>query len=130
MNDILDQAATQNVPGILLQLDFKMAFDTIEWKFIQKTLARFNFGDSIQRWISTLNTNPENSVVNNGFCTNPFQLSRGVRRGCLLSPISLSSGCGNLGMRDKAKQSNTRYSDFFKRVKLLSQPENGQEGER
>ena len=38
INDILEQTVAQNIPGILLQLDFKKAFDTIECKFIQKTL--------------------------------------------------------------------------------------------
>ena len=86
LNDILEQTEIQNIPGILLQLDFRKAFDTIEWEFIQKTLALFNFGESIQRWISTFYTNPESSVLNNGFCTNSFKLSRGVRQGCPLSP--------------------------------------------
>ena len=86
INDILEQTVAQNMPGILLQLDFKKAFDTIEWKFVQKTLALFNFGDSFQRWISTLYTNPESSIMNSGFCTNSFKLSRGVRQGCPLSP--------------------------------------------
>ena len=86
LNDILEQTEIQNIPGILLQLDFRKAFDTIEWEFIQKTLALFNFGESIQRWIFTFYTNPESSVLNNGFCTNSFKLSRGVRQGCPLCP--------------------------------------------
>ena len=49
INDILEQTKLQNIPGILLQLDFRKAFDTIEWEFIQRTIALFNFGDSIQR---------------------------------------------------------------------------------
>ena len=73
-------------PGILLQLDFRKAFDTIEWEFIQRTIALFNFGESIQRWISTFYSNTESAVLNNGFCTNYFHLSRGVRQGCPLSP--------------------------------------------
>ena len=85
-NDILEQTTNQNIPGILITLDFKKAFDTIEWEFIKKTLALFNFGDNIQRWISPLYANPESSVMNNGFCTNPFQITRGVRQGCLRSP--------------------------------------------
>ena len=51
INEILEQTTAQNIHGILLQLDFKKTFDTTEWKFIQKTLALFNFGDSSQRWI-------------------------------------------------------------------------------
>jgi len=54
INEILEQTITQNIPGILLQLDFKKAFNTIEFEFIKKTLALFNFGDSFQKWISTL----------------------------------------------------------------------------
>ena len=86
INDILEQTKLRNIPGILLQLDFCKAFDTIEWEFIQRTIALFNFGGSIQRWISIFYFNTESAVLNNGFCTNYFRLSRGVRQGCPLSP--------------------------------------------
>ena len=79
INDILEQTKLQNILGILLQLDFQKAFDTIEWKFIQNAIAFFNFGESIQRWISTFYSNIQSSVLNNGFSTNYFALSRGVR---------------------------------------------------
>ena len=71
----------------MLFLDFQKAFDTLEWSFIQHTINLFNFGKSIKKWISTFYTNSESSVLNNGFCTNYFKLSRGVRQGCCpLSP--------------------------------------------
>lgn len=66
--------------------NFRKTFDTIEWKFIQRTIELFNFGESIQRWISIFYVNSESAVLNNGFCTNYFRLSRGVRQGCALSP--------------------------------------------
>ena len=50
INDILEQKKLQNKSGIFLQLDFRKAFDTIEWNFIQKTISFFNFGDYIERW--------------------------------------------------------------------------------
>ena len=53
INDILEQTELQNVPGILLQLDFRKAFDTVEWPVIQQTLSKFNFGDSLKRWVQT-----------------------------------------------------------------------------
>ena len=56
-------------------------------KFIQNAIALFNFGESIQRWISTFYSNIRSSLLNNGFSTNYFALSRGVRQGCPLSPF-------------------------------------------
>ena len=51
-----------------------------------KTLDYFNFGNDIKRWVNTFYTNIESAVLNNGFTTNWFKPSKGVRRGCLLSP--------------------------------------------
>jgi len=51
INDVLEQTELQNVPGILLQLDFRKAFDTVDWPVIQQTLSKFNFGDSLKRWV-------------------------------------------------------------------------------
>ena len=72
VNDVVKQTKIPNIPGILVQLDFCKAFDTIEWSFIKRSLALFNFGDSIQQWVSTFYNNSESAVLNNGFCTNFF----------------------------------------------------------
>ena len=53
INDIMEHTKLYNIPGILLLLDFRKAFDTIEWSFIQNTLNFLNFGDGIKRWVST-----------------------------------------------------------------------------
>ena len=34
INDILEQTKAQDIPGILLLLAFRKAFDTVEWDFI------------------------------------------------------------------------------------------------
>ena len=42
----------QNLPGLLLSINFEKAFDTISWKFIMKVLDYFNFGSSIKNgWV-------------------------------------------------------------------------------
>ena len=86
INDILEQTELQNVPGILLQLDFRKASDTVEWLIILQTLSKFSFGDSIKRWVQTFYCNAESSILNNGLNTKQISLSRGVRQGCPLSP--------------------------------------------
>ena len=82
----MEIAKTRNLPGILTSLDFRKAFDSLEWPFIIKTLDYFNFGTDMKRGVSTLYSNIGSTVVNNGNRTNRFKPSKGVRQGCPLSP--------------------------------------------
>jgi hypothetical protein len=43
----------QDIPGILLLVDFEIAFDTIEWSFIESALEFYGFGPVFQKWIKT-----------------------------------------------------------------------------
>ena len=39
----------RNIPGLLLMIDIKKAFDSVSWQFIDNTLiCFFNFGPSIE----------------------------------------------------------------------------------
>ena len=67
--------------------DFKKAFDSIEWNFLFRTLIKFNFGDNFQKWIKLLYTSPCAVVKNNGYFSEEFALSRGVRQGCPVSAL-------------------------------------------
>ena len=87
IEDVMEYTKVHNIPGILISLDFKKAFDSLEWRYIMNTLDAFNFGTSLKRWISKFCTNIESAVINNGFLTNWFKPSRGVRQGCPLSPF-------------------------------------------
>ena len=51
--DIMEHTKAESIPGILVSLDFRKAFDSLEWSFMMKALDIFNFGTSIKRWIST-----------------------------------------------------------------------------
>jgi len=84
--DAMEHTKSNNIPGILVSLDFRKAFDSLEWPFIMKTLDSFNFGPSIKKWVSTFYKNIECAVMNNGFLTKWIRPSRGVRQGCPLSP--------------------------------------------
>ena len=37
INSVIDYAEKQNIPGLLLFVDFEKAFDTLEWTFVEKT---------------------------------------------------------------------------------------------
>ena len=84
--DIMHYTDMNDIPAILMQIDFEKAFDSIEWKFIDQTLITFNFGPGIRNWVKLLYTNISACVMNNGWTSNYFKISRGVRQGCPLSP--------------------------------------------
>ena len=86
ITDVMEATKTHNLTGILTSLDFRKAFDSLEWPFIMKTLDSFNFGGDIKSWVNTFYLNIESTVINNGFRTNWFKPSKGVRQGCPLSP--------------------------------------------
>ena len=71
----------------LWYIDFKKAYDTLEWQFIYNILIFLIFGPNIRHWISVLYTDIESGIINGGYCTNYFRISRGVRQGCPLSPL-------------------------------------------
>ena len=87
--DIMSFTKEQNIPGLAVFLDFEKAFDSIEWKYLQKCLEIFNFGPQLQQWIAVMYNDISSCILNNGFATRHFNLSRGVRQGCPLSGIFL-----------------------------------------
>lgn len=70
-----------------MAIDFEKAFDSLNRTFLVKVLQKFNFGIYFSQWIQTFYTNLSSCVLNNGFITNFFSVSRGVRQGDPLSPL-------------------------------------------
>ena len=85
IKDIMDKLEGDE-SGIIAFLDFEKAFDSIEWKYLRASLKAFNFGNNFLKWLSVLYTDIQACVTNNGFSTAFFDLTRGVRQGCPLSP--------------------------------------------
>ena len=86
MLDILDITKNKTEPGIMIMIDFEKAFDTISWSFLHKTL-NFNFGPTFKKYIKLLYTSSVCSVTNNGFHSEFFNISRGIRQGCPISAL-------------------------------------------
>ena len=81
--EYLDQKKNSS---LLLFVDFGKAFDSLEWDFIDNSLKSFNFGPNLIRWTSIIYKDVQSAVMNGGYLTNYFNVSRGVRQGCPLSP--------------------------------------------
>ena len=87
IQDIIDYAEDINLDGILFFLEFQKAFDSIEWNFMNMTLKKFGFGDLFIKWVTILYKNTTNSIINNGWVSESFKISRGIRQGCPISAL-------------------------------------------
>ena len=86
IDSIIQCATEKNIPGLLLFIDFEKAFDSLEWPFIHDTLRSYGFSASLINWVKTLYSHTESCILNNGWASNFFEIQRGVRQGCPLSP--------------------------------------------
>ena len=116
----MEQTKIEKSSGLLLALDCRKAFDTLEWPLIQYTLRMFNFGESLRRWVGIFYNNIESTILNNGFATNWIKPSRGVRQGCPLSPFLFALSAEL--MANKIRQStNVKGNCLFGNELKLSQ---------
>jgi len=84
--DIIQYAEENNLPGLLLFIDFEKAFDSLSWNFLHKVLKYFNFGPTIQNWVKVFYSNIVSSVNQGGNLSEFFNIERGCRQGDPLSP--------------------------------------------
>ena len=80
-------AKRTNSPGIALFIDFKKAFDSVEWNYLIAALRVVNFGPNFLNWVEVLYRDASSCVINNGYTSPFFRLQRGVRQGCPLSGL-------------------------------------------
>ena len=83
---VLFESKKQNIPGLILSIDFEKAFDTASWRFISEVLDYFNFGNSIKTWVGLFQKGSEICILQNGFMSECCYLRRGCRQGDPISP--------------------------------------------
>ena len=84
--DLLFYTNTNEIPGLILSIDYQKAFDSISWSFIENALTFFNFGNDIVKWFKTLYSDAKSNVHINGQYSSWFEIKRGVRQGDPCSP--------------------------------------------
>ena len=87
IQDIIDHADNFNIDGIILFLDFRKAFDTVNWNFLYTVLKQFGFNQPFISWIRTIYNNCTSCIMNNGWKSEFFTLKRGLRQGCPSSAL-------------------------------------------
>ena len=51
ISDVIEYTKYKQLPGIAVFVDFKKAFDSLEWDYLNKVLDVFNFKDDLKRWV-------------------------------------------------------------------------------
>ena len=87
LRDVVDYASLSGIECAILSLDQEKAFDRVDWGFLKATLVKMGFGPSFSGWIDMFYKGSQSAVNVNGHISSFFSLSRGVRQGCLLSPL-------------------------------------------
>ena len=78
--DTIHYTDIKNNPGLLLFLDFRKAFDTINFEYILKCLKHLNFGSSFIKWVQVFYNCAESCVINSGISSAYFQIERGIKQ--------------------------------------------------
>ena len=85
--DVMEYTDFMNIEGSIDLLDLEKAFDRVVHNYLFDTLQVFNLGDNCIQWIKTFYSERFSTVINNGFMTKRFALSRGIFQGCPISPL-------------------------------------------
>ena len=92
IHDVMFFTEYAKKPGIAIFLDFRKAFDTIEWPHLKTALQMFNFGPDISNWFQIIYNQVSSCILHNGHASEFFLLGRGVRQGCPLSGLLFVNG--------------------------------------
>ena len=85
--DVMQYLNEKEKLGMLLQIDFEKAFDSIEWKYINVILERYNFGGDFIKWFNIIYKNSSSYVINNGHFSEFFNYQGHVDKVILLAHI-------------------------------------------
>ena len=87
IDDILEHHREHEVAGYVVSLDFRKAFDCLSTPFLFQTLKKMGFGPYFLQWVRVILNNRTATVKNGGHISEPFEIQRGLRQGCPISPL-------------------------------------------
>ena len=94
-NEVIDSWQKRKEKGLICKLDIEKAYDSINWKFLLKTLHKMGFGPRWVGWMRSCISTAKFSVLVNGFQLVSSRVLKGFVKGihCLLTSSSWEWKC-------------------------------------
>jgi hypothetical protein len=72
---------------VFLLLDQEKAFDRVDWNWLFKVLEKFGFTNKYVSWLKVMYKSMKSCILTNGYTSEFFSISRGIRQGDSLSAL-------------------------------------------
>ena len=86
-NECVNSLVKSRVPGVICKLDIEKVYDHVNWEALLDLLKRMSIGEKWCKWIRTCISMVQFSILINGFPSDFFGSSRGLRQRDPLSPM-------------------------------------------
>lgn len=87
IDDIIEHEKAIESQSLIFSIDYRKAFDTISTQFLKNVFGYFGFGPAFQQWIGLILHDRKTCIKNGGHVSADFDMQRGVRQGCPISPL-------------------------------------------
>ncbi|GKD05695.1 RNA-directed DNA polymerase, eukaryota [Tanacetum coccineum] len=87
LNEVMSWCKVKMKKAMGFKVDFKKAYDSVRWDFLDDIMQRFGFGRRWRGWIAACLSSANASILVNGSPTEEFRFFRGLRQGDHLSPF-------------------------------------------
>ncbi|GJX85760.1 RNA-directed DNA polymerase, eukaryota [Tanacetum coccineum] len=87
LNEIIHWCKAKKKQTMIFKVNFKKAFVSVRWDFLDDVLKNFVFGSRWREWIQSCLKSSRGSILVNGSPTSEFQFFKGLKQGDPLSPF-------------------------------------------
>ena len=88
LQSVITEAQNRHIQAYIVAIDLEKAYDTVQWSALYVILEKFGFGPNFINMIRVCQSQIEGSVLNNGYRSEFFLITRGLRQGCPLSCLT------------------------------------------
>lgn len=86
LRQLQEKCREQHQPLYMAFIDLSKAFDRVSRELLWDVLARYGCPDKFIRILRLLHDNMLARVITNGDCSGPFNVTAGVKQGCVIAP--------------------------------------------